>query len=113
MPFYSYKLKSGEVVDEFRPISECCKIGEKTVLNDGRKAVRVLESQGRRAVGEYKICSEKHACLPEQLPEQRAEDRRVGWTGERNNFGEPVFRNSSDERSFAKAYGLRNSKAYT
>lgn len=113
MPFYCYQLKSGEIIEEFRSVSECCKIGERTILNDGRKAVRVLEPQGRRAVGEYFICSEKHACLPDQLPEQRAEDRRRGWTGDRNDMGEPVFRNSSDERSFAKAYGLRNSKAYT
>lgn len=114
MPFYCYQLDDGTVVEEQRPVLRCCKIGQRTTLADGRKATRILEPSSIPS-GEWSrpVNSEKHACLPSQLPEQRAEDRRRGWTGDRNSLGEPIFRNAGDERSFARAYGLRNAKAYT
>lgn len=54
MPLYEFQLNGGGVVEEFRPIAEAPKVGERVILNDGRSAVRIFSlSKDKPGPGEF------------------------------------------------------------
>ena len=118
MPTYSFKKRSGKIVDEFMSIAEFTRrfggLGGRGLLADGTKAVAVLTSAptspggGKNKASRYPYDSWSMGCLPSQKKEMQDYLAGQGCPTEVTPSGDLTIRSPGHLRKVHKALGVHD-----
>jgi len=113
--FYDFKDESGNDVSLILTWQqyEAAKIGNDTILHEGRSLTRVYQARSMAADSRFKpIISESMGGHPSQRDEMMAEAKRLGVPTEFTADACPILTSQAHKRAYMKAMGYRENNAY-